>query len=59
MRRALGFEAYEHVDTPQLNDINWMAFSRRYRSKQTFNDRKWVEKRFQTIIYIIINLKGT
>jgi hypothetical protein len=22
MRRALGFEAYEHVDTPQLNDIN-------------------------------------
>ena len=22
MRRALGFEADEHVDTPQLNDIN-------------------------------------
>ena len=35
MRRALGFEADERVDTPQLNDINRVAFSGRYRSKQT------------------------
>lgn len=47
MRRALGFEADERVDTPQLNDINRVAFSRRCRSKQIPNDGELVDKQFK------------
>ena len=47
MRRALGFEADERVDTPQPNDIKRVAFSGRYRSKQIPSDRELVDKLFK------------